>query len=227
MIASLMVRSGSRAALLSLLLGPTAALSLAGAACAQSRTPLAVTIDAYAYASLDVNAVIAVETDDDSDQSLRLKADIVAALEAHGYRVDKDAPLVLSFYATEPIGLPIIVRPSVEDHAEGPQAGSVGPDEGLLNTAHSNDQYFRTNVISEITDGIFGNTARSDKASPNGRAMHVNIDLNDVRAARRIWQGSAGTVTNRSDSYHVESALVPPLIDVLGANATRKTIDAP
>ncbi len=227
MVAGPMVRSGRRAALLSLLLGPAAALSLAGMACAQSRAPLAVTIDARAYTSLEMNAAIAVETDDDSDQSLRLKADIVAALEAHGYRVDERAPLVLSFYATEPIGLPIVIKPSPQDNAEGPQQGAEGPNGGLLTTAHSNDQYFRTNVISEITDGIFGNRARSDKASRNGRAMHVSIDLNDVPAARRIWQGSAGTVTNRSDSYHVESALVTPLIDVLGANATQKTIDVP
>jgi hypothetical protein len=191
--------------------------------------PLAVTIDARAYAELDPSIPIAVEAANDTDQAQRLKADIVAALEGRGFRVDENAPIVLEFYATEPSGAPSLPGTSLNSGYAAGGAATEGPTEGVTPTAQANQAHFQTNVFSNITDSLFGHKSQSSAAAapPPGRSIHVNIEVNDRRAARRVWQGSAGTFTDRPDSYAVASAIVPALIERLGANTNREQVDVP
>jgi hypothetical protein len=196
---------------------------------AQNAQPLAVTIDARAYAQLDPTSAITVEAANDTDQAQRLKADIITALEARGFRVEPNAAVVLQFYATEPQG-GTPDRSSTQSENVAARPSPVGPTAGVATTAGANDQHFQTSLVSKITDSLFGTKEQSGAAAPPpppGRAVHVNIDLNDRTAARRIWQGSAGTFTDRPDSYSVASTLVPALIERLGADATQERVDLP
>jgi len=191
---------------------------------AQTVPPLAVSINARAYAALIPGSAIAVEVDNDTDQAQRLKADISAALVARGYRVQPGAQLVLAFYATEP-----------DEHAresalsrrlDGFQSSPVGPAGGTFDNFHRNDQQIRTGVVTTITDRIFGHrsqqTAAATEQPAEARAVHVSMDLNERSGRRRVWQASAGTMTDRADSYEVTSELVPALIERLGINAVEQ-----
>jgi hypothetical protein len=223
-------RPGSAPAL-AVALGLAAALALSLPAHSQDApAPLSVTIDARAYAALDPASDIEVDAANDTDQAQRLKVDIVAALQARGFRIADGAPIVLQFYATEPYATSSPQAGYVSPSTIAGRPGPVGPNAGDTSaTTPANGARFQTSVVSNITDSLFPSKSDSTGAPPPppGRAIHVNIDVNDRRVARRVWQGSAGTFTDRPDSYAVSSALVPALIERLGANAQSEQVDVP
>jgi hypothetical protein len=211
----------------SLVLGAAALLAagLLSGAPAQAQTqppPLNVSINARAYAALIPGSAITVEIDNDTDQAQRLKADIVAALVAHGYRVQPGAPLVLAFYATEPNGTGD--GGTLARRIDGFQASPVGPGGGTIGNFHVNDQHLRTGLFSTVTDSLFGHKPKPqvDQEVPDGRAIHLSMDLNERAGPRRVWEGSAGTTTERGDSYEVTSEIVPALIERLGYNSVEQ-----
>ncbi len=186
----------------SLLSGIGLVLALAGPAQAEEGR-----INAAAYAPVPTGSAVTVLPMDDTDANLQLKDVFERALEARGYRIAPDAPLVVTFWTSGSYDLARRTR-------RGP---------GLLQFGATNRRRPATDVEAQVRlfstkgGGLFQNPAKRPSRKPLGSTRHrLDAVLKDQERGRRMWQGQSYADVSGGDPLTITESMVTPLIDSFG-----------
>lgn len=184
-----------------LLVGVGLAFATAGPAAAQGGEGR---VNAAVYEEVPAGSAVLVQPRDDDEDSLVIKVAIERELLARGYRIDADAPLVMTFWTSGSYDLARRTR-------QRPGLLLFGGEGG---NRTSTDLEAQVKLFSSKGGGLFQNPARRPDQKPLGSTRHrLDAVLNDPQNGRRIWQGQSYTDVSGGDPLTVSEAMVPVLVD--------------
>ncbi len=197
-----------------------ALLALAFAAAASPASQAAEgQLNAISSKPLPDGKVFALRALDDSDEALHIKARFEKELQARGYRLDANAPLVLTFEVLDELGAFTFSDQryflDVQGH-KGTSTGTQGTEA-------------RLNVFDSKTGGILNEGNGGTKViTPTKYRLKVTID-GPAEAGRieRYWQGWATGNLGASTNESLIGAMVAPLVDSLGKTVKREAFPLP
>ncbi len=175
-------------------------------------------VNAAVYAEVPAGSAVSVRPRDDTDENLQLQDAIERALEALGYRIAANAPLVMTFWTSGSYDL----------------ARRTGQRPGLLQFGGEGGNRTSTDLEAQVTlfsskgGGLFQNPANRRAQKALGSTRHrLDAVLSDPRNGRRVWQGQSYTDVSGGDPLAVSEAMVPVLVDSFAKTVRQRlfTID--
>ena len=179
------------------------AVSLAGPASAQSSQGL---LNAVAYEKVPLGTAIAVSPLDNSDDNLALQKKFEGELQAAGYTIAGNAPLVLTFGVRDFVGA--YLDPNARHVLELSGTSGRGDDE----TARA-----RVNVFDSAGGGLLNTGTESGNTTivtPTQYRVDATLDSRDT--GRRLWQAWATANLGQADGHALTMAMVPAITRQLG-----------
>lgn len=177
------------------------------------------TVNAVSYLPLPAGQPIYLRAMDNSDENMMLKKEFEDALTAKGYRIDKDATLVLTFETRREIGTGGSggQRTVMEIEARGSSnhGGSGDPDEAKM----------RLNLVDTGRGGIFNQGPASGRGNPT--QARIDLTLDDRQGKRRVWQGWATGEVESAGGFALNRAMIAPLVNSLGRTVRRESFPTP
>ncbi|MEQ8229739.1 MAG: hypothetical protein RIA64_16765 [Rhodospirillales bacterium] len=176
-------------------------------------------LNAISSKPLPGGKVLSVRALDDSDESLALVEQFQRELSARGYRVDSKADLVLTFEIIDELGAYTFSDQRYYVDVQGQKGTSTGTE----------GTEARLNVFNSKTGGILNEGRGGTKiVTPTKYRLKVTID-GPAEAGRieRYWQGWATGNLGASTNESLISAMVVPLVDVLGRTIKNETFPLP
>lgn len=172
-------------------------------------------MNAMTFRPVPPGAAIVVQTRDNSDINLKLKARFETALRQHGFSVSADAPLVLSFETRNVVGAwSDSGRRSILE-LEG-HGGRMGGE-----TAKA-----RVNLFNSSRGGLLNKGQGETNIVTQGR-YRLDATLDDRAARKRLWQGWAESDLGRYHGAELLGAMVPVMAAKLGHTVKRQTFKLP
>ncbi|MEO5335786.1 MAG: complement resistance protein TraT [Magnetospirillum sp. WYHS-4] len=165
------------------------------------------------YKPVPESRTVSVRPMDNSDENLVLQAELVRVLQAKGYTVVKDAPLVLVFETRDEAGSWSDGgrRTLLELQASG---GGIGGD----------TQRARINVFDSQAGGLFNEGQGGTRVVTPDR---YRLDLTLEEKGQRLWQGWATAETRLGSSVAASKPMIGPLVDNIGRTVRRQAITIP
>lgn len=172
-------------------------------------------INTVSNKALPTATPIRVEPLDDSDDNLVVQKEFERQLRAHGYRLDPDADLVLTFEVSDEIGAfeKTDSRYLVELYAQGSDLGGE-------------DAAARFNVFDSRSGGIINKGRGGTKIiTPTMYRMDVTIDSSS--GGNRLWYGWAIGDLGKRKSLALVRSMVRPFVDRMGKTHQRESFPLP
>lgn len=191
-----------------------AALTLAHPAAAQSSQGL---LNAVAYDKIPMGTAITVSPLDNSDDNLALQKRFESELNAAGYAIADNAPLVLTFGVRDVVGA--YLDPNVRHVLEVSGTSDQGADE----TARA-----RVNVFDSVGGGLINSGSESGNTTivtPTQYRVDATLDSRDT--GRRLWQAWAVANLGQSDGRALTMAMVPAISREIGHTVRQKPFPLP
>lgn len=163
-------------------------------------------LNAVAYRPIPPGTAITVRPLDNSDDNLVLQKEIERELEANGYRIATDSPLVLSF--------------------ESQDVAGAWTDEGLRTVIELKDNQNRDgqdppqvnlNIYNSSRGGLLNKGRSSGTAIVTPSQVRLDAVIDDRGNGERVWQAWATAALKQSDSLGLSQAMVPFVIGSLGS----------
>jgi len=168
-------------------------------------------MNGVAFKPLPAGSSIRVRPLDNSDDNLVLQADFEAALRAKGYKVAKDAELILSFETRDEIG-----SWSTTDRRHILSLESKGGQGGGENAKA------KLNVFDSATGGLL-NKGSGGTTITSPSTYRIDATIDDNANGKRLWQGWSVANLNNQDGLSLTRKMVPVLVENLGQTVRRQT----
>ncbi len=165
---------------------------------------------AQSYQPIADRAALAVKSWDNSTENMELAKDIEQALKDRGFRIDKNAALVLSFEMRDTIGnyTPDERRTFVEVQGHGGRHG--GEDASVM-----------LNLYETNRGGVFNEGRQPGDVVPSKYQIELTVDR---KGSGRHWQGLASANLTRSSGFELVKSMIPAIVGELGKTVKRRSI---
>lgn len=164
---------------------------------------------AMSYREVPESLSVTVSLLDDSELDLRIRQEMIAALERAKHDVKSDSPFELELSSDSQTGGII----------------SAGPTLGRLSSSED-DSRIEMNIWSSTQDSILGGRQSDRERLVHGR-FAILATLRERTVGRVVWEGRAtiGVERNQADPYL--AAMVKSLVENLGRTVRRGSFPVP
>lgn len=170
------------------------------------------TISAVSFQPLPENSSLFVRPMDNSDQNLLLQKDFERALREKGYKVTKDASLILTF----------------ETRDQGGSWTGGGPNrfvELSNNPAQTgvNAPQVRFNLFNSARGGLLNPDRKERTRTVSPSLFRIDVTIDDKTNGKRLWQGWSSAELGFSSNRALTRAMIPSIIDGLGKTVKQRS----
>lgn len=186
-------------------------LSAAAQEAAQGR------LNAVSFDPLPQDGAIFVRPLDNSDENLALKIEFERELAARGYVIATSADsLVLTFDTRDEAGA----------ISQGDRRHVVELKQRVIGSRDPEDVSAQVKVFDSGSGALLNRGPRGSRVvTPSQYRLEVDID--DKRAGRRLWQGWAVVRAVQTDRRAINRAAIPILVDAIGQTVRSQPFDLP
>lgn len=173
------------------------------------------TLNAMIFRPAPESRTVMVRAMDNSDQNIALQTELEKILQAKGYSLAKDAPLLLTFETRDEAGAfsdggrRTILE--LESYGGGPGGDT---------------QKARVNVFDSQSGGLV-----NEGSAPGTRIVtpdRYRIDLTlEEKGGQRLWQGWATATTHAGTPLATNRAMLGPLVEAIGRTVRRQALQLP
>ena len=149
---------------------------------------------------------------DNSDQNLVLQKDFERALRKKGYKVSKDAPLILTF----------------ETRDSGGSWSGGGPN-NIVELSNNPDQTgvnaprVRFNLFNSARGGLLNPARKERTRTVSPSLFRIDVTIDDKTNGKRLWQGWSSAELGLSTNRALRRAMIPTIIDGLGKTVKKQS----
>ncbi len=173
-------------------------------------------MNAIAFRPLPPDKVINIRSLDDSEDNLVLVAQFERELRARGYRVSKDAALILTFEVRSEVG----AWSAGDRRSIIELEGHGGVDEDEVVKA-------RLNIFDSGRGGLLNAGPGGGTTITTASQYRLDATIDDRRDGHRLWQAWAVADLRQSDGPTLTKAMVPVMVRNLGSTVKRQPFKLP
>jgi len=149
---------------------------------------------------------------DNSDQNLALQKEFERALKNKGYKVSKDAPLILTFETRD---------------TDGSWTGG-GPNRIVeLSNNHAqtgvNAPQVRFNLFNSTRGGLLNPNRKERTRTVSPSTFRIDVTIDNKSDGKRLWQGWSTVDLGISSNRAVTRVMIPTIIDGLGKTVKQQS----
>ncbi len=167
-------------------------------------------LSAQSYQPIPDHSALAVRPWDNSSENLQLAREIEQALKDKGYRIEKDAALVLSFEMRDTLGnwSPGDRRTFLEVEGHGGRRGGENAS-------------VRLNLFESNRGGVFNAGRKPADVVPSKYQIELTVDR---KGGGRHWHGQAAADLIRSSGFELVKSMIPALVGEIGKTVKRRSV---
>ncbi|MHC8509983.1 MAG: hypothetical protein ACYYKD_11455 [Rhodospirillales bacterium] len=171
-------------------------------------------LSAVVLGPLNPGSALRVRFLNDSDENLLIKQRFEAALTGHGFQMDPEAALVLTFETREDAG-------SYADAGEGSIIEFKAQSGGGGGNA---DATTMVNVFNSQRGGLLNRGDRPGVSVTSRSTYRLDVSVDDRASGRRVWEGWSTAALDHNGPAAAIAAMVPALAAHVGKSASQAPV---
>ncbi|MDA0305724.1 MAG: hypothetical protein O3B76_05480 [Proteobacteria bacterium] len=170
------------------------------------------TVSAVSFLPLPENSSLFVRPMDNSDQNLALQKEFERVLKNKGYKVSKDAPLILTFETSDTDGSWTGGGPNnIVELSDNPAQTGV------------NAPQVRFNLFNSTRGGLLNPNRKERTRTVSPSTFRIDVTIDNKSDGKRLWQGWSAADLGLSSNGAVTRVMIPTIIDGLGKTVKQQS----